>query len=441
MLNMVPITVRLARFALAITLVVGAAAPRAAAAVDGTDNRLRSILATRLELGAEADADAREAIRGLGPRAIPAMLRLLSGESGEDEDAPDLHRPECTAIVYDALESWPQNKVVNAVGLYGNGDVPLTQKLVAIRVLGVVGRGRALGALLGLISQIEPMHLSRPYIGRTLEGALASVLERDTTALSRLDKRMDKLQPSMLAVIARVLGADGRRRSIDMLATLLERDAKLDDVVLHEFATMTSLCGMGASEGSRRIVRRHLSHDDSRVRRTTILALGRLHDVESCVDFIALLEDEDRRIADAALWSLREMTGLRYDKEPSEWTGWLGEQRAWLTTEAPELAQRVLEPDPGIALAATRGLASQRLYREESAAYLGPASRHPDQNTAMAICSALGRLATPAALEPLTEALDDPRAGVRRAAHRSLQEITGETLAEDMRVWQALIAR
>lgn len=436
---MVPIT----QLILGFTLIVGAAAPVAAATADGSDTRLRSILATRLELGPDADADARVAVDSLGPRAIPAMLRYLSGEGGESEakDAPDLQLPECQAIVFDTLADWPQSKVVSAVGLYGHGDVPLTQKMVSIRVLGVVGRGRALGAVLGLMGEIEPMHLSRPFIGRTLEGALNAILERDTTALSRLDKRIDGLAPAILEVIARVLAADGRRRSIDMLAALLERDPQLDDTVLHEFASMTSLHGLGASERSRTTVRRHLNHDEASVRRTVVLALGRLHDVESYLTFVDLLEDENRRISDAALWSLRQLSGLRYDKTPSEWRGWFREQNKWLAREARVLGRQVLETTPGVALAASRRLASQRLYREECAMYLGPASRHPDQDTAIAICSALGRLATPAALEPLTEALDDPRAGVRRAAHRSLQEITGEALAEDVRAWQALIAR
>jgi len=440
---LVPSTLSLGRLALVLTLFVGAAASAVAATADGTDARLRSILATRMERGPDVDAEARDAIAALGPRAVQPILRLLGGEGAEEkpEDGPDLHGPECEAIMFEALAAWPQNKVLSEIGLYGNGDVPLARKLLAIRTLGTLGRGRALSVALGLISQIEPMHLSRPFVGRSIEGSLGAILQRDHTSLSRLEKRIDSMEPPMLGAIARVLGADGRRRSIDLLATLLERDSKLDDTVLHEFASLNSICAQGASERSRSAVRRYMNHADPRVRRTAVLALGRLHDVASYGPFVELLEDEDRRLSNAALWSLRELTGLHYDKTPSEWTGWHDEQRTWLSSEAPGLGQQVLDPDPGTALAAARKLAAQSLYREQSAAYLGPAARHPDQNTAMAICSALGRLGTPAALQPLTEALDDSRPGVRRAAHRSLQEITGEALAEDVQAWQMLIAR
>ncbi|MBI5364973.1 MAG: hypothetical protein HZA53_17480 [Planctomycetes bacterium] len=382
----------------------------------------------------------------LGPDAVPALFAYLAGtmEGPEPEatetPAPDdesvtlAEVPREDVILLDVLKQFPRARVVPAVTaamLRGSVDV----KLVGMRVLGEVGGAQAVDAWIDVLVAVDPLHLQRAYVQAPTEAALVAVLESEDAAFGALLARIRTVEPRILPAIVRALGASGRSKGVDPLVALLGRTSDLDLIVLAQLGRLVENTLGSLPEEKLSWVRPFASDADWRVRREAIATLARVQDVPSYALFVAALEDDQRLVAQTALWSLRKASGLDFEEDAKAWTAWFDAEIEWYETEGARWTALLQSEDAAEVIEAAGALAAHPIFRHETARALAAPLARSAPETGAALAGILGTLQSPAALPSLVQALGSEHEGVRTAAWSALKLVTGRDLPLEARAW------
>lgn len=387
----------------------------------------------------------------LGPDAAPALFASLAGtmegprpdtteapDSDDDSSAlPEVPREDL--ILFDALKQLPRGRVVPAVtsaALRSGVDV----KLVGVRVLGAVGGAQAVDAWVDILLAIEPLQLQRTYVQAPTEAALVRIFGSEDAAFDALLARLRTAEARILPAIVRALGASGRSRGADALVLLLGRESALDLVVLGQLGRLVESTLGTLSEEQLSWVRPFASDADWRVRREAHAALARVQDVPSYGLFVTALEDDQRLVAQAALWSLRRMSGQDFEQDGKAWSAWFEAELAWHDTEGARWTALLQSAEPARVLEAAGALAAHPVFRHEAARALAPLLERAEPSIAAGIATVLGTLRSPAATPRLVQALASEQETVRSAAWGALKQLTGRDLPLEPQAW-ACVAR
>lgn len=388
-----------------------------------------------------------DAVVALGPDAIPTLFGYLAGtlEGPEPEFTPAAEIPESVAVslpeapredlvVIDALKRFPRARVVPQVTsaiLHANVDV----KLVGMRILGEVGDAQAVDAWLDVMTDVPELQLQRVYVQVPSEAALASVLARDRSAFNALAVRVKAVPPRIVPAIVRAVGGSGCARGIDVLLGLVGRDQALDLVLLAQVARLGEETVGTLPDEQMNGLRPFLGDDNWHVRREAVAALGRLQDYSSYAQMVALLDDEQRLIAQTAAWSLRRMSGQDFGEDAAAWRGWFETELAWFQSEGARWTQGLEDQDPTRVVDATRELLQHPLFKHDVAQSLVPLLGHENAAVATSAATALGQIGSRTAIPALVAALNAEDEGLRTAAWTALVALTGRKLPLDPAAW------
>ncbi len=186
-----------------------------------------------------------------------------------------------------------------------------------------------------------------------------------------------------------------------------------------------------------RKLRDFLYHKQPSLRQVAAKALGELHDVESVPRMIEMLEDENDRVSGNALWSLRNISGLRFPADPIRWSRWFETESVWLENESFQVIERLGSENSAEVLAAIGSLSKRRVFRDEIAGELSWVLQHENPEMRRLGCVGLRSLGSKGAVEPLVDALPDVDEEVGKAAWEALKSITHQGLPFDHRAWSA----
>ncbi len=268
---------------------------------------------------------------------------------------------------------------------------------------------------------------------------MAALLGRDEVACSHLDAPY-RAAPGMLRLtILRALGAARTPSAALALADLLGTDEQLEVETLMQLGRCAS--GRWVDLGEMRIapILARLRADRPEVRREAALALGRLEHSGSAERLIEALGDPAPAVGDAALWSLRKLSGLRLPASPASWRRWLTAERAWWDDLAPDALARLESDSTAEIVAGLRAVAPRRLHRRVLAERVAPLLRRSDPSLARLACAALQGFGSAAAIPALVDALEHEDPSVRESAATALRAITGEQRPTERAAWAALV--
>lgn len=367
-------------------------------------------------LSNERSDDALEALTRLGADAAPFAVRWLTGHPG----SPSLD-PRQRELLVEALQAWPEEPCIQAVlGALGQ-DPTLSERMSSVRLLGSFGGGRAVAPMCAIVRELAVGERSHPSIAREIEDALAGLLRRDAMAFGYLRQELQRADNSLVECMVGALGKVPSSDSGWLLERLLGRNAKLDASVLEAYGMQGPFVERCLDGTCSAAVRRYTSDSDAKLRRHAVVALGRLGDTSVAPDLVRGLDDPDRRVRGASLWSLRLMTGLGWSADVERWEQHMQREEDWYKSTFPGLADDFLDADAARARSALHKTAEHVWMRHETVPRMERALDHEAPAVPIAMCEALTRLGGPEAMGVLRKASDHSRREVREAAQRAIE--------------------
>ncbi len=424
-----------------VALLTLSGAPSAAPAEGGD---VADLVAELVEVGSGLRDAQRRAIIGCGPGAVGEVLDILSGRVAHPDGAGHgaLLNETTKAVLHDALQAWPARETARALAARLTPDTPLAERLVALRLFPTFAGADELGLWLELVLDIPTQQLASRFVARTLEDTLAQLLARDPRSYVVLEAQLARLPRAFLPQVVGALGRNARGSGLDLLGRLLGRDSALDAQVLVALRRL-DLRDAGAREEARGLLRPFLFGGDPSQRGLAATSLGEQGDAGSSLELIALLGDTELHVQRGARAGLVALAGLDHgggEEGMQRWYTWHdANEDAWYRTRL-RISRELASPDPAVVARMLREVAGQRLHRDEAALALAPFLRSRDPRLAALVARTLGDLRSLDGLEPLIEALGDPRDAVRCSALEVLEAWTGLGFGEDLRAWHDWLA-
>lgn len=184
---------------------------------------------------------------------------------------------------------------------------------------------------------------------------------------------------------------------------------------------------------------RLLDAEDATGRAHAANALGALMSMAAIEALVGQLDDPDPRARRAALRALRRTSRQSLDASPAAWRAWHRASRTWLAEALPDVASDLRSGLDGHAARALLEIGRHPEHARWTAPLVVTASRDPEPGIAALAAAILGTLATPEALERLTEMLRGNPDEVRAAARTALRRATGEDHGPDPEAWRAAL--
>lgn len=418
-------TVRAGRSGLGLAVLLFLAAPLRAGVTE--------ILA-RLRADQRARPQRLEDLHALGSAAAGEVAGLLSGRNAQ----LGLLGADEREILLQSLRSWPAKATVEAL-LALPPEPSLDDRLTALRLVGEVGDKTAVVAVDFLCKGLAPEQVVHPLVGAELQRTLLHLMRRDAETVDEIYRLLQQGQlcSELLQPLAGAIGQVPSAAGLGVLERLLGRSDELDRVVLEALGNLRFYGDARGLDEAVRTVRLYLSSSHPRMRRQAALSLGSMRASGSVADLIALLDDVERRVQRAAHWSLGRISGLELPADPEAWTRWHEAELEWLDTRCAALIESLEAGEAARVIDATRMLSLHPVHAASACEALEGLLEHEDALVVSAACSALAKLDSVGSFGLLVQALDDPRAEVRRAAARCLEILTGQRLGTESGAWLA----
>ncbi len=279
--------------------------------------------------------------------------------------------------------------------------------------------------------------LARPPEGRTfvtrpvhdaLEALLLALHESDAGGTRAIAARFPALDRTLQEVTLRAVVRGPLDRSIGFMEDFVGLDRYLDVALLVPLARLWARSPTPPSPPSRQLVRRGLDSGDPWTRREAALAVGWMDLDEAVPDLVSALEDRQESVRDAALWSLRRLSGMRLRADAAQWQRWLEQEQRWWEQRASQIFTLLLGEELTPAVHAINEVAGRRLRRRELAAALEPVLLRHEPVLVELACTALGQIGAPSAISALTGVLEHSDEGVRASAQRALEALQARTV-------------
>jgi len=382
---------------------------------------------------------------GLGAAALPELFdalttsRLPANREFSENDHRLTNRQE--QAVFEGLVAFGRTPLRQFIEDKLEEELDRDERLVALRILARVGRANELVLAAKIAEPPAGQSEADTSLRTVFEDVVRSVLSRDRRGYSVIKQQILQCHSAIASSIVRAVSDVGTPAGMLTLADLLGYEARLDKLLLVHIGLMAQKVPHPIDSRVLDTIRPFLESEDFEVSREAVLAVGRLEDFDSIEPLIGLLESEDSHIAEAAHWSLMEVTGLNFEPSPERWRFWLQTERHWLENDAPALYERLHSRDAGEVFSALNELSRRRFHRDEIAKEIEQLLWHESPATRRLACLALGQLGAPTAMPALVDTLGDPEPTVSRNAWLALRAITGRDLPSDASGWEKICRR
>lgn len=417
---------RLASHALsAALLTVGLASPLVAQGGWPAASEVREILLEPEAHGASTK------LAKLGHQVAPTLWAVMAGRAYAEDG---LNVRASQDLMRQAVVSWTPDEVVRSLAGALKGEVPLGERLVAVKLLAWTDSQEGLEAVLGVYGELRPLELRSHQVRGSLDRALESLVGSNTTRLRWLADEVSDLPPDLLPLLVEATGALQNSAALQVLVQLAETNEELERQVLGEVAKRDLILSSHSRDELIELARKNLNHTEAALRRLAIVSLGKLRAVESFRELTMALEDEDRVVRRVALQTLQELSTIERSWDREQWLGWYDSELNW-GADSSDLANDLLGDDLYLAKRAAKELADHAIIPEVVAERLSRGIHHEDSGIRKLVCQGLADLSHPSAVPVLIEALVDQDGEVRLAARRALEGLTQLELGEDSAAW------
>ena len=309
------------------------------------------------------------------------------------------------------------------------------QRRAALQLFGAHGTRKDLSTLLQWTAPEGGSKLVPRDLRSSFAAALGGMIDRDSRVLGAMPDFYWVAPDALLPSILSVLGERPSAESLWAIVAVLGRVPAADALVLAEVGHVGGLVRHPIDDQVRARVREYLTTGERVVLIESIVACGRLEDVDAVPDLIELLRDADTNVQGRAHDALKLITGEHHGPDPKIWSRWHAEVTEWWSTEAPNQLREVRDGVPAQASRAILELSRRRFYRHQLAIELTHGLERDGVDLVVMCCAALGSLGSPLAVPYLLDSLQHRNLEVRQAAYLALCRITGEDHGEHSQDW------
>ncbi len=458
-----PVRRPLALLALATILCGGPAATAGPGAQQsGVEREADAFRELRRRLLAHAQAPERASeeglarqLAGLGEELIPVALDLLLGSEEppawqlrvaelagpEAEDALPADAlplgPLEQRILLRTLAQLPEERVLSAVRARLAG-ADIGSRRVLAQVLGRIETPGGLATLIDVLEGIAPEHVARVFVHEPFEAALTDLLVARPALHANLRARLLALDGAYWPPLVRAVVQARRSAGFELLAGLLGREERLDDLLLTGLAELAFDVRVDVEDRTLDWLAPFLS-DPSWSRRHACVRIfgsgGGIHAAELLAGFLG---DEHPLVRHAALQLLQSVSGRRFTvEERGRWEAWIEQERTWAEGEGSAARAALLSGEDAQVLAALTALELHPIWITTWTADLGRAlARSEGPAVRRALVTTLARSRVSQALALLVGALADEDRGVSAAARAALRDRLGFDLGASVTEWE-----
>lgn len=382
-------------------------------------------LARVLSAGGPAAA---EKVAALGPDVAPSVLALLASGVLVLEDGSHPLTDQGRAALLSGAERIGRDPFVRLWKAAAASQDEPTRR-ATIEMIGAFGDADDLAtAVLAAAPETSPGTSEarlEPALVQVLTGAVSALLDRHPALLGDLRARILHSRSDLAGYLIRAAGTTSSAARLAFLGELLGFDPSLDAGILSQMARVARDLFPPFDDYLCLRVRAYLVRDDRQLARAAAIALAELEDADAVEDLLELAASSDPALSDASFLALERTSALQLPRRIERWRSWFEVERAWYARRAQPLSVDVARGSAPQILSALREIAAHRLHRHELAAVVAAALAHGDPRVRIEACRTLGSLASNAALEDLTAALEDPDPGVSAAAAETLSSWRG----------------
>lgn len=372
-------------------------------------------------------------LQRVAPQALPQIFewihlgRLPAVHDGEREQI--LSEPQ-EALLLETLAVLGRHRVLSAADAWLNGRSGARERRTALVVGRAVADSRDFARLVSLAAP-APNEALDEALARQFELNLQAMFRRDPTALPAVLAMRNLVPAPLLASLAQALGASRDERAYAGLVLIWDREPELAPLIFAQVRQLPAPRDEVTTEEFANRLRRALDRLDpgSPVHvQALVFALGQLEDWRSVELLVPLLEHPARGVRDAALWSLRRISGYEFSMDPEHWRTWSEAELEWYAATSEALVERLASGDTARASIALREIVGHRLFRHPMVAALSALLDSGDGKARVAACQALEQLGSQRAQRALLERLEDRDKSVRDAAWQALVTLAGRDL-------------
>jgi HEAT repeat protein len=367
---------------------------------------------------------------------VDLCLQLLLQESVPTlvEGKPQRLSIQQETIILAALSRMPRELVRGCADRELTGATEERARVVACRVYGRIGGAYDVDLLFELACEADAEETTAALRAGFRDG-LKHLLARPDVA-AEVER---KWSSSPKALYEPTLLAMGDARDARVLPLLSDLITWSDDWAALAIAQIR-LIGASLDESVNRRVADSLADrlddSDARIRESACIALGELRSEEHIGDLIALLDQSDRVLRNAAHQSLNRISGESLPPNSRVWTVWYDRERNAVDDMLATLTDRALRGPAVPLLELLRESTRLELGRHELTEALTPALDHSNDEVRLTACRVLMQLGSPLANDALLHALGDHEDDVRAAALEALTSITGVEGLESPSEWR-----
>ncbi|MBI1379757.1 MAG: hypothetical protein GC161_01570 [Planctomycetaceae bacterium] len=384
-----------------------------------------------------ADAPPRDVtvaqLRRLFPIALPAALdwvaagRLPGTTNDDGEQALSESQIE---YLLEGIAPLGRHALVAAANEWLAGRNDIRARRAVLVLSGAAADSRDLAWLVQLAAPLPDTQLD-PSLERAFEQSLCAMFRRDLRALPAVIATRHLIPDSLQPAYTRALGGSRDERAVLGLRHVWDRGTAAEALVLAQIRLLPTPRDGGDVEELASRLRRALDRVDpgsSARLQALVFALGHLEDWHSAALLVPLLEQRDRGVRDAAVWSLRRISGANFAADPAHWRDWCQQELAWYEGRAENLVQQLASGEAKRASLALRELVGHRMFRHPLVAMLDVLLVSEDKKARAAACQTLAQLGSQRAQRALLERLEDRDGTVRDAAWQALVTLAGRDL-------------
>ncbi|MCB9883406.1 MAG: hypothetical protein H6834_16590 [Planctomycetes bacterium] len=292
--------------------------------------------------------------------------------------------------------------------------------LLALRLLGDVGRSTSLGCLAQVVLLIDDVAISSHITTRQVRFTTQRVLERDPAGFSRLRFAMQSLPEKRALLMLQGIEDAGGQASQAFLVSILGRYPSADPDLVLKLSEQVRELGDADRTALASFVAGGLRGTHAALRRSAVVAAQRLQEPACIEPLILCLDEEDGALRDAALRALRGLTGRSYGTRSTAWLAWWQEELHWWEDIGRSALEQLNERDPGAVLDAINAIRQHVVFGREIALELLSLLDSRDVRVRRVACAALVGFRSQVDSTRLGHVLRDPDPRVRVSAARIL---------------------
>jgi HEAT repeat protein len=411
-----------------------------------------ALLAPPADRDAPEPAATVEKLCGLGARAAPVLVGMLAGEieaplvlpgttpGAEERPVHPLALEQRPQVLREALACLPPSAVLEHLATRLESGLDWQTRLWIADLLGRLEDPEACVLLVDLVEGFEAVELRRRYVQETLERALVAHLVRAPETLDVVWESGFDAPAERLGLYARAIGATRTSHGIDLLADWLDMRPEADVELLTQIGRSLGAGGLAVPPATLDAVRSKLQAQEPEVRRSAIIAAGRLRDEAAFEDLVRMLADQPELVSASARWSLKAIAGMDLGADGQAWLDWRQRELAWLEEQGPAVLEDLQSKVPGVVLAAVTEALRHPLHRHVVADALGPLLAHPDPAVARGVCVAIARLQSSHSVPWLLAALKQADPELSSHAAQALHLLTGLDLPAEHDAWSRALS-